>query len=57
MAGKGSKPRPYSVTQKQFANNWNNIFKNKSHYACGICDTESENNSNKNTPGSKKNAS
>jgi hypothetical protein len=26
MAGKGSKPRPYSVNQKTFATNWNNIF-------------------------------
>ena len=26
MAGKGSKPRPYSVNQKTFASNWNNIF-------------------------------
>ena len=29
MAGKGSKPRPYSVNQSQFASNWDNIF-NKS---------------------------
>ena len=26
MSGKGSKPRPYSVSQSQFANNWDNIF-------------------------------
>lgn len=26
MAGKGSKPRPYSVNQSQFANNWDSIF-------------------------------
>ena len=25
--GKGSKPRPYSVSQKVFDNNWDNIFK------------------------------
>ncbi len=24
---KGSKPRPYSVTQEQFSKNWDNIFK------------------------------
>ena len=29
MSGKGSKPRPYSVSQSQFASNWDNIF-NKS---------------------------
>jgi len=27
VSGKGSKPRPYSVSQTQFANNWDNIFK------------------------------
>lgn len=25
-AGKGSKPRPLSVSQDEFANNWNAIF-------------------------------
>ena len=29
MSGKGSKPRPYSVSQTQFASNWDNIFKKK----------------------------
>jgi hypothetical protein len=24
---KGSRPRPYSVTQNQFSKNWDNIFK------------------------------
>jgi hypothetical protein len=24
--GKGSKPRPYSVSQEEFANNWEAIF-------------------------------
>lgn len=28
-AGKGSKPRPYSVTQDQFAQNWDKIFGRK----------------------------
>jgi hypothetical protein len=28
-AGKGSKPRPYSVDQKTFDNNWDNIFSKK----------------------------
>ena len=28
MSGKGSSPRPYSVDQKTFDNNWDNIFKN-----------------------------
>jgi len=27
VSGKGSKPRPLSVTQTQFANNWDNVFK------------------------------
>jgi hypothetical protein len=27
--GKGSSPRPYSVDQKTFSENWNNIFKKK----------------------------
>ena len=26
MAGKGSRPRPYSISQNQFASNWDNIF-------------------------------
>jgi hypothetical protein len=27
--GKGSAPRPYSVTQEQFGNNWDSIFGKK----------------------------
>lgn len=27
--GKGSAPRPYSVSQEQFANNWDAIFSKK----------------------------
>lgn len=27
--GKGSKPRPYSVDQKTFENNWDRIFSKK----------------------------
>jgi hypothetical protein len=27
MSGKGSNPRPFSVDQKTFANNWDAIFK------------------------------
>ena len=30
MSGKGSKPRPYSVSQKRFKNNWDAIFDKKS---------------------------
>ena len=26
-AGKGSKPRPFSVSQEEFDKNWDNIFK------------------------------
>lgn len=32
--GKGSSPRPFSVSQEQFSNNWDNIFsKNKKRWA------------------------
>lgn len=27
--GKGSKPRPYSVSYSQYCENWDNIFKKK----------------------------
>jgi hypothetical protein len=27
--GKGSRPRPYSVSQATFGDNWDNIFKKK----------------------------
>lgn len=27
MSGKGSRPRPYSVSQETFNNNWDTIFK------------------------------
>lgn len=29
MSGKGSRPRPYSVSQDQFGSNWDAIFGNK----------------------------
>jgi hypothetical protein len=29
MSGKGSRPRPYSVDQKTFDDNWDTIFGNK----------------------------
>jgi hypothetical protein len=29
MSGKGSKPRPFSVNQETFCNNWDSIFKKK----------------------------
>lgn len=29
MAGKGSRPRPFSIDQKTFNTNWDNIFKKK----------------------------
>ena len=29
MAGKGSKPRPFSVSQDTYGENWDNIFKKK----------------------------
>lgn len=29
MSGKGSRPRPYSVSQEQFGNNWDAIFGKK----------------------------
>jgi hypothetical protein len=35
MSGKGSKPRPFSVSQEQFADNWDKIFKKQQwdHYS------------------------
>jgi hypothetical protein len=27
--GKGSKPRPFSVSQEKFSDNWDKIFKNE----------------------------
>lgn len=30
MSGKGSRPRPYSVSQETFSSNWDNIFGKKS---------------------------
>ena len=30
MAGKGSSPRPFSVSQETFGNNYDNIFRKKS---------------------------
>lgn len=27
--GKGSKPRPFSISYDQYSNNWNTIFSNK----------------------------
>ena len=35
MSGKGSRPRPYSVSQDQFATNWDAIF------GRGSCDADS----------------
>jgi len=36
MSGKGSTPRPFSVTQNQFASNWDAIFGKKKveNYQC-----------------------
>ena len=31
MNGKGSKPRPYSISQEEFASNWDNIFGKKEY--------------------------
>ena len=35
MSGKGSKPRPFSVDQETFDNNWDRIFKKEKwdHYS------------------------
>ena len=30
MSGKGSTPRPFSVSQSEFADNWDRIFRNNS---------------------------
>lgn len=29
MSGKGSRPRPYSISQSEFGNNWDAIFSKK----------------------------
>ena len=36
--GKGSKPRPYSVTQDEFADNWDRIFSKKNEKASSETD-------------------
>lgn len=33
MSGKGSKPRPYSVDNKTFGDNWDRIFSKR----CSVC--------------------
>lgn len=34
--GKGSSPRPYSISQDEFANNWDRIFKKKKDDNTGV---------------------
>ena len=36
--GKGSKPRPYSITQNEFADNWDRIFSKKNEKASSEAD-------------------
>ena len=36
--GKGSKPRPYSITQNEFADNWDRIFSKKNEKASSETD-------------------
>jgi hypothetical protein len=38
--GKGSKPRPYSVDQKTFDNNWDKIFSKKKEDNTGVTQNE-----------------
>ena len=38
--GKGSKPRPYSVPQDQFASNWDTIFGKKKQDNTGVSKDE-----------------
>lgn len=54
MAGKGSRPRPYSVPLKQFDSNWDSIFKKKSEEKQnGIAETsENKKESNKDSSAS-----
>lgn len=40
--GKGSKPRPYSVTQDEFADNWDRIFSKKNEKASSKADQADE---------------
>jgi hypothetical protein len=39
-AGKGSSPRPFSVDQKTYEDNWNNIFGKKNNDFQDILSTE-----------------
>lgn len=41
--GKGSKPRPYSVTQTEFGDNWDRIFGKKNEK---VSDTNTTNEAN-----------
>jgi hypothetical protein len=42
--GKGSKPRPYSVSYTQYCENWNNIFRKQQP----VVGTETKNKAKKN---------
>lgn len=40
--GKGSKPRPFSITQDKFADNWDKIFSKKNEKASSETDQASQ---------------
>lgn len=40
MSGKGSRPRPYSVSQNTFASNWDLIFRKKEDMQVKVNDSE-----------------
>ena len=42
MAGKGSRPRPYSVSKQEFDNRWDAIFKNEKYIQVRLQENESE---------------
>ena len=43
MSGKGSTPRPYSVTPDEFADSWSRIFGSKEKEGQGESQPDSEN--------------
>lgn len=44
--GKGSKPRPYSISQKEYDNSWETIFGKKDKRIVELTDESSSSNTN-----------
>lgn len=54
MSGKGSSPRPYSVDQETFDNNWDTIFKSPKDRDDAIAEDEAFSEVDKNQEKNKK---